>query len=371
MHVLMTADTVGGVWTYACDLISGYLKRGVDVSLVALGRRFQEVQWNDIQSLSDTGPGQFECISTDYKLEWMEGCQEDLRESAEFLCRLIEDREPDVLHLNQYCYGALPVDVPKVVVGHSDVISWWRAVYGSDPEDSDWIRSYRRIVANGLRGAEVVITPTAWMASQIRDIYGDTAPIQVIENGSSPANFAPRSGKQMRAVTAGRVWDAGKQVRILEQVRTSLPIYVAGDLASPSGQEVFCPEPSNHSVHYLGFLAREDVRNLLATSAIYVVTSRYEPFGLAPVEAALCGCAVVANDLPSLREIWGDSILYFERNNPEALSSLLNQLAGDENEITRVARRAQERAFSRLDSEQMVDRYLRLYEEYVREGLYQ
>ena len=36
-HVLMTADAVGGVWTYALDLCRGLGTRGVHVSLVVLG----------------------------------------------------------------------------------------------------------------------------------------------------------------------------------------------------------------------------------------------------------------------------------------------------------------------------------------------
>jgi len=37
----------------------------------------------------------------------------------------------------------------------------------------------------------------------------------------------------------------------------------------------------------------------------------YEPFGLAPLEAALSRCAIVANDIPSLREVWGSAAMYF------------------------------------------------------------
>lgn len=371
MHVLMTTDTVGGVWTYSCDLVSGYLQRGVDVCLVCLGRGFTESQWKDVRFLSDRGPGRFECISIDYKLEWMQDCDDDLAESAEFLYRVILDRSPDLLHFNQFCYGALPVDIPKVIVAHSDVVSWWRAVHGSDPEESAWIRAYRRCVAAGLRGADVVVAPTMWMADQIRCIYGEPSRIQVIPNGSNAAGFAVDRQKHLRAVSMGRLWDEGKQIRMLEHVRTKLPIYVAGDIAPPCEGDMPPLESPIHGVHYLGSLAREDVRALLATSAIYVVTSRYEPFGLAPLEAALSGCAIVANDIPSLREIWGDSIFYFERNNPKALSALLDQLAMEESGVIRAGKQAREFALSHLHYEQMTEQYLQLCDEFVREGSYQ
>ena len=37
MHVLITADTVGGVWTYTRELVSGLIARGMRVTLVSFG----------------------------------------------------------------------------------------------------------------------------------------------------------------------------------------------------------------------------------------------------------------------------------------------------------------------------------------------
>ena len=37
MHVLVTADTVGGVWTYTRELVTGLATRGIHVTLVSFG----------------------------------------------------------------------------------------------------------------------------------------------------------------------------------------------------------------------------------------------------------------------------------------------------------------------------------------------
>ena len=37
MHVLVTADTVGGVWTYTRELVTGLARRGIRVTLVSFG----------------------------------------------------------------------------------------------------------------------------------------------------------------------------------------------------------------------------------------------------------------------------------------------------------------------------------------------
>ena len=44
---------------------------------------------------------------------------------------------------------------------------------------------------------------------------------------------------------------------------------------------------------------------------MYAATARYEPFGMEVLEAALSRCAIIANDIPSFREIWGDDAIYF------------------------------------------------------------
>ena len=38
-RILVTADAVGGVWTYAIDLAAGWAERGVETVLAVLGRR--------------------------------------------------------------------------------------------------------------------------------------------------------------------------------------------------------------------------------------------------------------------------------------------------------------------------------------------
>ena len=45
---------------------------------------------------------------------------------------VVREVQPDLLHLNQYCYGDLAPGVPRVVVAHSDIVSWWVGVHGRE-----------------------------------------------------------------------------------------------------------------------------------------------------------------------------------------------------------------------------------------------
>jgi glycosyltransferase involved in cell wall biosynthesis len=103
------------------------------------------------------------------------------------------------------------------------------------------------------------------------------------------------------------------------------------------------------------------LRALYSRAAIYAATSRYEPFGMAALEAALSRCAIVANDIPTFREIWGDAALYFEANDGTSLASIIRSLSEDRDLCRTYANRAYQRARERFTAKRMIDDYLDLY----------
>jgi glycosyltransferase involved in cell wall biosynthesis len=94
---------------------------------------------------------------------------------------------------------------------------------------------------------------------------------------------------------------------------------------------------------------------------MYAATSRYEAFGMAPLEAALSRCAIVANNIPSFREIWGDDAIYFSTNDASGLASAIRELARDRDLCRAYANRAYQRARDRYNHKRMIDEYLQLY----------
>jgi glycosyltransferase involved in cell wall biosynthesis len=292
----------------------------------------------------------------------MQDAARDLSDSTEYLRNIIRESNPDLLHFSQYCYGSLDVAQPKVVVAHSDVMSWSLAVRGVQPDDP-WGRWYRETVEQGLAGASLLIAPSRGMLDCIERCYGGQPRARVIYNGRSPALFNPYVSKDNYAVSAGRLWDEGKQSRMLMQLGAPpLPIFVAGStaLAGESARESVATE-SIPEVQFKGELSEGEMRELLSRAAIYVATSKYEPFGLAPLEAALSRCAIVANDISNLREVWGDAACYFRSSDASSLGEALALLHGNRELRLSYANRAYERARQRYTAERMVEEYMQVY----------
>jgi glycogen synthase len=366
MHILMTTDTIGGVWTYTRELVTGLLRRGHRVTLISFGKHPspEQTKWMDgLQGL--------EYRPTAYRLEWMQDSAEDVAKGAGLLEQAARELTPDLLHLNQYAYGALHSSIPKLVVAHSDVVSWWVNVHRCEPPENAWVRWYRELVTRGISSADLVVAPSKWMLDTINTYYLVPLKGKVIYNARDWSLFEPHATKQNCVLTVGRLWDQAKQVSLVLKTEHSVPIYIAGSKDHP--QKLVGDDYGTEDTHratLLGEQSEESLRELYAKSAIYCATSCYEPFGLAPLEAALSGCAVIANDIPSFRELWGDAACYFRRNDAGSLSARIEILSRDQRLCRHYARRALDRARTMFQINRMLDSYEAVYNRLVTQEAY-
>lgn len=353
MRVLMTTDTVGGAWTFAQELAKGLLECGCAIYLVSFGRKPAVLQQAECDDLARTWREKFHYEGSEVPLEWMDCNERAYEDGASALLRLAADFQPDFLLSSQFCFGALPLPVPKIVVAHSDVLSWAKACRNKPLPDSPWLRRYCELVARGIAGASAVVAPTRWMLDALASNFTLPGNALVIPNGRSIPE-ASSSQRKLEAITAGRLWDKAKNLSMLHGVRLPIPLLIAGEgLPSATPNAIF---PSGST--FLGPLSSRDLLHHFRESSIYICASRYEPFGLAPLEAALCGCAVVANDIPSLREVWNDGALYF--SNAEDLSRLLNLFLASPEQLRAAQIRSLQRAGT-FTTARMADSYFQMF----------
>jgi glycogen(starch) synthase len=357
-RVLMTTDTLGGIWAYTLELASALGRHEIQVALAAMGAHLSASQRAEVREIPA-----LTVLESSFKLEWMADPWQDIGRAGQWLLELEEAIRPDVVHLNSYSYGALPWQTPTLVVGHSCVLSWWEAVKG-EPAPDTWQR-YRHEVARGLRGADLVLAPTRAMLSVLEHHYGPFGRSRVVPNGRDPGLFRP-GVKAPFIFAMGRLWDEAKNVAMLDKVAPSLtwPIYVAGEDHHPAGGEV-----RYRAVRSLGRLEAPAAARWLARAAIYALPARYEPFGLSILEAGLAGCALVLGDIPSLREVWDDVAVFVPPEDAGALAVTLQGLTQDAARRVEFAARARARALQ-LTPQRMSAGYLAVYRELssIRQG---
>lgn len=350
-RILMTADCVGGVWTYALDVAVSLAQFGVEIGLATMGPRPSQSQKSEAAQISN-----LKLFESDYKLEWMESPWSEVDAAGIWLLELAKDFDPQIVHLNGYVHASLPWEVPVVVVAHSCVRSWWQAVK-AEPVPVEFAE-YTKRVSKALRRANLVIAPTQSMLDAICQNYELVVPKKVLPNGRAQALFFPGQKKDL-ILTAGRLWDEAKGLQLLEHIapRLKWPLYAAGENRHPSGSH---RPPQN--IGALGYLNSKKLAESLSVASIYAAPALYEPFGLTVLEAALSGCALVLSDIPSFRENWSGAAILIPGRDQDSWCAALDSLIENPQARSALAQKAQSRA-AELRPDEIGIRYITAYTE--------
>ena len=320
-RILMTADSVGGVWTYAIDLARGLSATDTDLVIAVCGPAPSPAQLADARSIAG-----LRLIQADVPLDWTAAVPAEVLAAGSRLAALAEDFGADLVHLNSPAYAAGGAfRVPLLVACHSCVASWWEAVEGSDlPTDFLWRRD---LVAQGYAAANLLVAPSAAFAQVTARLYELPEALRVVHNGRAlPA--APPTAMALPdsfAFTAGRLWDRGKNLAALDRVASpARPILAAGPLTGPQGETLQVTR-----LQTLGQLDRAGLAACCGKAAVFVSPACYEPFGLAVLEAAQAGCPLLLSGIPSFREIWQDTADYLPSGDDDALAQAIDRLLQD------------------------------------------
>ncbi len=338
----MTADAVGGVWTYALDLAAGLARHGLGVTLALLGPPPADHQRRAAAAIAG-----LRLVETGLPLDWTATCPEELRAAGRAIAALAVASRADLVHLNS---PALAMEggfaVPVLGACHSCLATWWCAVgAGEMPADFTWRAA---ALTAGMANCASLIAPSAAFAAATSQVHGRYP--QVVHNGRTPPapppsapppSARPRPRRARFVFAAGRLWDRGKNLAVLDRAAALLraPAVAAGPLTGPTGEAV-----ALRHLRTLGPLSGGDIADWLAHRPVFASPARYEPFGLAVLEAAQAGCPLVLADIPTFRELWNGAALFADPRSPDAFAATLRAVLADAALAERLGQAAEARA---------------------------
>jgi glycosyltransferase involved in cell wall biosynthesis len=346
---MVTTDAVGGVWNYSLELARGFVRRGTQVMLAVLGPGPTPAQRDQVGVITGV-----DLRLTDLPLDWTAETPAALDAASERLAGMAADARVASVHLHTPAFiGSARWDVPVIAVAHSCIATWWHSVHRDAlPPHLAWRAA---AMAHGLNRAYVVVAPSASFAAALRACYRLERDIRVIHNGLEP--FNAQAERLPVALTAGRLWDEGKGIATLDAAAARLPyaVLAAGPCAGPDGGRIaYC------HLQLIGNLDRPMLAQAYAGAAAFASVARYEPFGLAVLEAAQAGCALVLSDIPTFRELWNGAATFVPADEPVILAEALGALLADPAECDRLGRVARDRSRD-FDAESMVAATLALH----------
>jgi glycosyltransferase involved in cell wall biosynthesis len=349
-RVLMSADAVGGVWQYALELAGGLAAHGTQTVLAVLGPKPSAGALREAQAIRD-----LRLIHTGLPLDWTARSEDEVLSAASELARLAVRFGVDIVHVNAPALATCDYPVPVVAAAHSCVGTWWRAVrQGPLPDDFAW---RVRLTAKGLAAASAVIAPSGSFAANIAEVYRVPFPLTVVRNGRSSRPATSAVQRRRCAFTAGRLWDDGKNIALLDRAAAQLdmPVFAAGETRGPNGAVA-----QLDNLYCLGRIPAQEITRWCETTGVFVSPSRYEPFGLSVLEAAQAGAPLVLAEIPTFRELWDGAALFFDKDDPDALAHALRSILDAPDRAADLGARAQSRA-ARYGAEAMVAGTLTVY----------
>ncbi|KHL26800.1 hypothetical protein PK98_06355 [Croceibacterium mercuriale] len=330
----MTVDTVGGVWQYATDLAAALTALGQEVTLAILGPPASPDQ---VRTAEAAG---CEVQETGLPLDWLADGPAPVQDAARQLVQLARSADADLIHCNHPAYAAAAGwPAPVIAVAHGCVSTWWRAARGTPVTEA--FRWHADLTRQGLLAAEIVVAPSASYARDVQVTYALPRLPVAVHNGRASRPRALPARDDLFALTVGRLWDEVKQASLLDRVaaQIDLPFLAAGSLTAPHGEQALLQH-----LQTLGAIPAAQLDALLAARPIFVSAASFEPFGLAVLEAAAAGCALVLADMPSFRELWDGAAMFVPVASEDAYAEAIATLAGDPAKREQMGRRAQEHA---------------------------
>ena len=173
----------------------------------------------------------------------------------------------------------------------------------------------RIAAALGIDAATIGVLPEG--GEHVLRIAADGAVLA--KHGLAPARYAlvvgnPAAHKNLSALTAA--------AEVLGQHGLVLAVAGAADPAVfRAGGGV-----AADAARLLGRVSDAELRALYENALCLVFPSRYEGFGLPPLEAMVCGCPVVAAHAGAVPEVCGPAALWFDPEQPATLAEALTRL---------------------------------------------
>ncbi len=266
------------------------------------------------------------------------------------LPRCVRQLRPDLLHI-PYWAPPLRCAVPTVVTVH-DLIPRLLPAYRGSP----LVRAYTALVSAATPRAAAVLTDSE---AARRDIIAHLrvppervwAVLLAADAGYTPTP-APEDGAVRAAwgLAPGYVlylggFDVRKNLRAVcaafAQARlgaeNDVPLVIAGRL--PAADTAFTPDPRRLAreaglpegwVRFLGFVPEAEKPALYRGARAFLFPSRYEGFGLPPLEALACGVPVVGSDAASLPEVVGAGGVLTAPDDVAGMAAALRRLLTDD-----------------------------------------
>jgi len=259
-------------------------------------------------------------------------------------------------------YIPLRFDGPTVITVHD--LAWIRH---PETHPIERVRYLEHHFPRALERADHILTVSEFTRAELMQIFDIPAErITVTHLGVDHQVFRPHTEAECLPILSkyGLTWrgyilsvgtlEPRKNLHLALEAHRRLPIELQRGfpliLVGARGwhttklQEILHKQARQGTVKPLGYVPDSDLPSLYAGARAFVYPSRYEGFGLPPLEAMACGTPVIVSDAKALTEVGGDAVLTVPQEQPALLETAFQALLEDETQVAALSERGLQRA---------------------------
>ncbi|MFL5844064.1 MAG: glycosyltransferase family 4 protein [Solirubrobacteraceae bacterium] len=205
------------------------------------------------------------------------------------------------------------------------------------PLDEQGVDIVERTHRAMLRRADVVICISPWERRAVTDLVLPAIPrTAVVPPGCDFVKFRPGSDHRPVLLFVGDHRESRKRfdrvVRVLERVRASgndARLLVVGNESARSTDRL-TPEVAAH-VDSVGFVEEAQLIAAYQSSAVLLLLSEYEAFGLPVVEALASGTPAIVTDLPAARSLFDGrpGVFFVDGDDADGTAAIVSAILSD------------------------------------------
>jgi glycosyltransferase involved in cell wall biosynthesis len=281
--------------------------------------------------------------------------------------QLVHRERYDLIH----CHFFLPCGVVAQRLARESRLPWVVTAHGSDVPgyNPDRFRAmhavlhpfWRRVV----RDTTAITTGSRWLAGLIERSYGEPVDVTIIPNGIDESWIRPAPGRKSILFVSRLLRRKGAQFLLpaVAGLAHDWEVHVVGDGPYRAELEEIARR-LRHPATFHGWVdnGSPQLAALYRDASIFVFPSLAENFPVSLLEAMAAGCAIVATDLESCREVLGDAARFFPPGDVGALRRHLEELSADEPARRALADAAVRRAREHFGWREIGRRYRELFE---------
>lgn len=348
----MTSDLDGLGWEYTYNLCkSMQQKSNMEICILGFGNSANANTHclQNIQIIPTNLPSEKEISSLNDK--------NYLDKIKKILEHTLKDFKPHIVHLNHILCSSVLHNYPALLYTQGNIFSLFKNQKSSSQNFFETID----IMKDALNNSQAIVMPSMHSAYNLVKSFDIKNKIRVIYNG------LPIIQQEDLHLNSDIIVDAymlkkHQDINLLNKIVSKLPDNI--NIKVLDNNKIFS---QNRKIKSISYKNNEDIESVYKSSSIYLSLTGAESFNM--IKAAYLNCALIVNNTPVMKEMWGDCACLFQKSNPNSLLRSINNLIENKEKLKQSIQNCHAKALSVYNSQRMAQEYLNLYKNILKKNI--